>query len=46
MPICNDDRSSIMVSFAPKNILSASEDMAGMKKISIAIDDKRRYLDL
>ncbi len=35
-----------MVSFAPENTLSASEDVAGIEKISIAIDDKRENLDL
>lgn len=44
--MCNDDRSSEIVCFAPEKTRSASEDIAGIEKISIVIDDRRGNLDL
>lgn len=45
VPICNDDHSLIMMSFALENTLSALEDIAEIEKISIAINNKRANLD-
>ncbi len=44
--MCNDERSSETVCFAPDNTRSAREDIAGIEKKSIAIDDNKGNQDL
>ena len=44
--MCKDARSSEIVCFTPENTRSASDDIAGLEKISIAVAERSVNLDL
>ncbi len=46
MSIYNDNRLSVMLDLALENLFFASKNMVGIEKISIAMNNKKRNLNL